>query len=883
MITGTSDAWARSGDLTYDSGQAFMYSRASAWLAGHEQFTAGEPARTVDLPFTPPFPPDVLGGKSVAQIGPFTTSASIASGWDLVDFHLVAGTAVLLRTDLSTKTDGSPGGGHIILVLGLGNSDYIRDAYGLSGDYYIVSDPAGHYFASQAGAQHYGREEELQHLCIGINHGGWFAIYPKELLQARITANDGTTRRLLGLTLFHTGFLMATAHSPLTLVLTDPQGRRTGVRPDGSLLEEIPGAAYQPSEGEDQATGERVVVPEGPQSILVTGQAPGLYRLDVVGTGHGPYTIDWSHAGPDGTILSRRTESGTISPGERKAMFFTTDGLPIMRVSDMAVAEGDEGATLATFAVDLSAPASQPVTVNYSTANGTATAGTDYVAVAGTLTFAPGETRQIITVPINTNTIIESDKTFLVNLAEAAGAALAIAQATGTIVNDDPAASIGDTALPEGQAGSVAFVFPVTLSTASTQTITVSYSTANATATAGRDYEAQTGTLVFSPGETSKTITILVSGDTLFEPDGTFLVSLTAAGNARIAKGVGVGTILNDDPPLAVSAFQSTPSGFHVEFNGPVEVKDLNLYDAAPHQRGAPDVTLVGATTGPVVGTLLVDPAGTTITFVRTGGVLPPDTYTVVVRSASDGFRNLAGQLLDGDGDGTPGGDYVTSFAVNPSGALVVGVVHFAAGPGQIVNVPFDSSGIPVTLSDGSGVTSVELSLAFDPELLTIESIVLGAALPPGATLEMADLSRPGLAVVSLVSPTPLGTGQVELLRFTAVVPPTAAYTSMNLLSFATIRVNGGAIPAIGGDAVHLVAYPGDTTGNGAYTSLDAQRILRIAAGLDTGFGAYPLTDPALVGDLIGNGGVIDSLDAMEILQEAIGLDRPEIPPLPRR
>src|SRR5207302_400646 len=91
-----------------------------------------------------------------------------------------------------------------------------------------------------------------------------------------------------------------------------------------------------------------------------------------------------------------------------------------------------------------------------------------------------------------------------------------------------PTLVISDVTLAEGNAGSTAFNFTVTLSTASTSTVTVAYSTADGTATAGSDYSAAGGTLFFAPGETSKTVTINVTGDTNVEGNETFFVNLSS-------------------------------------------------------------------------------------------------------------------------------------------------------------------------------------------------------------------------------------------------------------------------------------------------------------------------------------------------------------------
>jgi hypothetical protein len=116
-----------------------------------------------------------------------------------------------------------------------------------------------------------------------------------------------------------------------------------------------------------------------------------------------------------------------------------------------------------------------------------------------------------------------------------------------------PRLQIGDVALTEGNAGTVSATFTVTLSAASTDTITVAYATGNGTATAGSDYQATSGTLTFSPGQTSKTITVLVNGDRLPEPNETFVVNLSSPTNATIADGQGVGTILDDEPRISIT------------------------------------------------------------------------------------------------------------------------------------------------------------------------------------------------------------------------------------------------------------------------------------------------------------------------------------------
>ena len=96
---------------------------------------------------------------------------------------------------------------------------------------------------------------------------------------------------------------------------------------------------------------------------------------------------------------------------------------------------GSGGTSLASFMVTLAAPSTQTVTVRYATSNGTATAGLDYVSVAGTLTFAPGETQKIITVPVKSDSLVEGNETFTILLSSPTGATITDGSGTGTIVN----------------------------------------------------------------------------------------------------------------------------------------------------------------------------------------------------------------------------------------------------------------------------------------------------------------------------------------------------------------------------------------------------------------------------------------------------------------
>ena len=226
-------------------------------------------------------------------------------------------------------------------------------------------------------------------------------------------------------------------------------------------------------------------------------------------------------------------------------------------ITNVTITEGDAGTKTATFTVSHTGTAA--FSVDYATADGTATAGSDYVATSNTLNFAAGSgaaQSQTVSVTINGDTTIEPDEAFFVNLLNATGGGTIVkSQGIGTISNDDAVGSIsiGDVTIAEGNAGTSTATFTVTR-TGGNAAFDLTYATADGTATAGSDYVAQpTGTVSFAAGDLTKTISVTINGDATVEPDETFFVNLlNVTGGGTIVKSQGIGTISNDDAVAAV-------------------------------------------------------------------------------------------------------------------------------------------------------------------------------------------------------------------------------------------------------------------------------------------------------------------------------------------
>ncbi|MCA2720146.1 Calx-beta domain-containing protein [Microcystis sp. M169S2] len=255
-------------------------------------------------------------------------------------------------------------------------------------------------------------------------------------------------------------------------------------------------------------------------------------------------------------ILTLATGTGyTVGTTTPVTGTINNDDSASISINDVTVSEGNSGTTNAVFTVTLSNPVDTSVTLNYSTANGTATtADNDYTAIATTpLTFNVGETSKTITVAVNGDTKVENNETFFVNLSNLQANGLNVTindnQGQGTINDDDSTVtsqlSINDITVVEGQNSNA--ILTVTVNNPNSQAISVNYTTAPIDATANVDYTSQTGTLTIAPNASTATISIPILNDNLNEPDEAFTVTLSNPVNATINPDEAIGQVIITD------------------------------------------------------------------------------------------------------------------------------------------------------------------------------------------------------------------------------------------------------------------------------------------------------------------------------------------------
>ena len=227
------------------------------------------------------------------------------------------------------------------------------------------------------------------------------------------------------------------------------------------------------------------------------------------------------------------------------------------------------------FTVTLSAASSTDTTVSYTVA-GSATAGSDYTALSGSVTILAGATTATITVPVLDDALVEGTETVIVTLGAmtAGDAQISIGAANAATVNiTDTAdtAQVTIAATTDGVEPGTNGVFTVTLSAASSTDTTVSYTVAGS-ATAGSDYTALSGSVTILAGATTATITVPVLDDALVEGTETVVVTLTSitAGDAQISIGAANAATVNitDTADTAQVTIAATTDGVEPGTNG---------------------------------------------------------------------------------------------------------------------------------------------------------------------------------------------------------------------------------------------------------------------------------------------------------------------------
>ncbi len=394
-----------------------------------------------------------------------------------------------------------------------------------------------------------------------------------------------------------------------------------------------------------------------------------------------------------------------------------------------SVTEPGAGVTQLVFTVTRAT--GDDATIDYATADGTATAGQDYLAESETIVFSANQTSAQVRIDVFGDTLNEGDENLTLTLS---GTGFADVVVTGTIHDDGDAApriSIADTTVDEGNTGTNQATFAVTLNRPSGRAVTATYATANGSASAGADYTTTGGTVTFDPGDLSETVTVPVAGDTLDEINETFTVALTNPANATSGAGPATGVILDDDGPPTVSIADVTvaenagPANFKVTLSA-TSGRDVTVYastvsgTALPasdfQPRGGDEITISAGTTEATFPVTLVNDS--TNESAETFGVtLSPGSGAVIERGAA------TGTITDDD----PGPRFSINDVsiVEAATAMIFTVTLTGASAGQTFNV--DVAAVEGTAKSPADYTATSQTLTFSPPLITTRTFTVTA------------------------------------------------------------------------------------------------------------------------------------------------------------
>ncbi len=549
-------------------------------------------------------------------------------------------------------------------------------------------------------------------------------------------------------------------------------------------------------------------LPEG--SVIPAGQTV-TERVSFTPTATGPVSAVWNIGSDDGA--------------GRQDVTFTGNGVaaaaPSLSVADLDLTRPATGTATASMVVNLSAPASSPVTVKYTTKDGTAIAPGDYSATSGTLTFPVGTTSQTIPVTVNGSSPTPTAKTLTVTLSAPSGAS--IADASGKLylatVYLPVSVSAGDATAVAGVGGTTDLSFPVTVSPAPTpgQPVTVTATTADGTAVlANGDYTAVNSPLTFTSDTPTQTVTVHLLHNPAAGGTKTVLLTLSApSAGSNIADVSGLGTVYISTQPLPA-----------------LSVSDTAIARPASGTAGATfrvSLSRPATTAVPVTYTATAGTGFTSADFVPTSGTLtfPAGTTTLTVTVPINGSATSSGTgnvnlNLSGQSGATLADSGGKAYVVSP-------VVHsfVSVRPATGWRSPTDDTtvNVPITLDAPSAAT-----------------ITIPVSTVDGTAKAGTDYA----ASQSTVTFAP-GTTQVLLpvtIKAAAAVTPTVSFAVQLGAATGTTQVSSGTA------TVTIVSHSADatattTTSAPAFTTTAIPATAQVGQPYDTTFSASGVPEPA--------------------------------------
>jgi hypothetical protein len=509
--------------------------------------------------------------------------------------------------------------------------------------------------------------------------------------------------------------------------------------------------------------------------------------------------------------LSSQSPGVFLTPNGSAVMtIIDNDAPPTVLIEDVSQFEGNLGTNQFSFRVSLSAASGLPVSVDYVTANGTATASSDYAFAGGPVNFAPGETLKSVLVTIIGDLTPELDETFFINLSNPVNASFGDNQALGTIKDDDNPGKFSFSLAPYSGTEHDSVPVTVTRTNGTAGTVTVDYATQGGSATPITDYQPVSGTLVFGDGETTKTFFVAIADDAVPEPAETVnLVLSNPIGGASIGNpSVAVLNIIDNDN----GALLSLAGVVKLANNSPVQNVTMTL-------QGAQNAVTTTDNQGRYSFANLAPNGNYTVTPSAIGYTFAP---------LSQQFNNLASDNLG------------VNFTATAAPSRQLRVIGGGATPGQNVTAT-------VELVAQGDENAVGFSLNYDQAILMNPNVVLN----PDASTAFLTVNGATAGKLGVLLALPAGqaftVGTKSLVTITFNTMPTSAFNSPVTFGDAPLareitNTNANELAAnyLDGAVTFAQGYEADVaprptgSNNGTITITDFTQVGRFVANLDT-------------------------------------------------
>ncbi len=544
-------------------------------------------------------------------------------------------------------------------------------------------------------------------------------------------------------------------------------------------------------------------------------------------------TLTMTLTNPTGATLSTAAATGTI---------INDDGVPSVAIASNAALE-NSGSLV--FTITKTGASTTDLTVDYTTSNGTATAGSDFTATSGTLTITAGATTGTITVPLTADTNYENDETFLLTLSNPTDCFITTSAATGTITNDDPVPSlaVADVSVNED---SGPLIFTVTRTGNTNLPITVDYATSNVTAAAGSDYTSTSGTLTIPSGSTTGTISVPISADSVFEGNETFTITLSNPTGATISTAAATGTITNDDSAPAVAIANNSVN----EDSGPlvftVTKTGSTVFSLTIDYATSDGTASAGSDYTSTSGTLTI-PAGSS-----TGTISVPisadsfyennETFTMTLSNPTNSTISTAAATGTITNDETAPSVAIANNSVNEDSGPLVFTVTKTGSTALAMTVDYTTSNGTASSGSDYTTTSGTLTIAAGSTTGTISVPISSDSSYENNETFTLTLSNPTNGTISTAAAT--GTITNDDSVPSVAIANNSVNEDAGPLVFTVTKTGSTGLPL----TVDYVTSNGTATAGSDYTSTSGT--LTIAAGSTTGTISVPIsTDTAAEGD----------------------------------